>query len=160
MLRALEIRPAGTWSNPARDTVTLSKDQRYRRRIALRSDGGIDFLLDLPETTLLRHGDGLPLDDGQVIEVKAEPEELLEVRADDPLHLLRLAWHLGNRHLEAQVEDYRILIRRDAVIATMLAGLGAHLAEVVEPFNPEGGAYAHGDAVHHHQPHEHHHGHE
>ena len=154
MLRACEIRPTGTWSEVASDTITLTRDQRYRRRFAMRSDGGIDFLLDLPETTVLRQGDALLLDDGRMVEVKAEPEELLEVRADDSLHLLRLAWHLGNRHLEAQVEASRILIRRDAVIAAMLAGLGAHLAEVVELFNPEGGAYAHG--ARHHRPHEHH----
>ncbi len=154
MVRASQRLAAGGWSGEPSDTVTLTQDQRYRRRISLRSDGGIDFVLDLLETALLRHGDGLRLDDGRIIEVRAEPEELLEVRGDNAVHLLRLAWHLGNRHLEAQISADRILIRRDAVIAAMLEGLGARLADVVEPFNPEGGAYGHAG----HAPHVHVHG--
>jgi len=151
IVRASRRMLCGEWSGKPSDTVTLTQDQRYRRRISLTSDGGIDFLLDLPEASLLRHGDGLRLEDGRIIEVKAEPEDLLQVQGKDAHHLLCLAWHLGNRHLEAQVEADRILIRRDAVIAAMLEGLGARLAEVVEPFNPEGGAYGH--AGHAHQPH-------
>jgi len=159
IVRALRRMDAGEWSGAPSDTVTLSQDQRYRRRISLTSDGGIDFLLDLPEAALLRHGDGLRLEDGRMIEVRAEPEELLEVRAKDAHHLLRLAWHLGNRHLEAQIEAERILIRRDAVIAAMLEGLGARLADVVQPFSPEGGAYAHAGHARHTHTHGTHHEH-
>ena len=146
----------------ADDIITLDETARFRRRIVMTSDHGIEFLLDLPEATLLRHGAGLQLDDGRVIEVRAVPEPLLEVRASSPLHLLRLAWHLGNRHLEAQIEESRILIRRDHVIADMLEKLGATTREVVEPFNPEGGAYAggHGDDHSHHHGHVHGHDHD
>lgn len=143
-LRASEVLPAKHWSGNAADDITLEKDRRHRRRVLLTSDSGIEFLLDLPEATLLRHGDGLKLDDGRIIAVRAVPEPLLEVRASSPLHLLQLAWHLGNRHLEAQIEESRILIRRDHVIADMLEKLGATTAEVVEPFDPEGGAYSSG----------------
>lgn len=115
------------------------------------SDNGIAFLLDLPEAKLLRHGEGLVLDDGRVIEVHAEPEQLLEVRGRDARHLLALGWQIGNRHLAAQIEADRILIRQDHVIKDMLVGLGASVAEIVAPFDPEGGAY--GDA---HQGHHHH----
>ena len=136
------------------DTITLDETARHRRRIKLTSDGGIAFLLDLPEARLLRHGDGLVLDDGRVIAVRAEPEPLLEVRGREPRHLLTLAWQIGNRHLAAQIEPDRILVRRDHVIAEMLAGLGATVAEVEAPFDPEGGAY--GDAHRGHQHHHHH----
>ncbi len=141
MIRASQHIAAGQWNGPPADSITLEQEQRDRRRIALTSDGGLRFLLDLPARVLLRHGDGLALEDGRVIEVRAQPEPLLEVRAKDTPHLLRLAWHLGNRHLEAQIEPERILIRRDRVIAEMLVRLGAETTEVVEPFNPEGGAY-------------------
>ena len=141
MIRASQHIPAGDWNGPPADSITLQQEQRDRRRIALTSDGGLRFLLDLPARVLLRHGDGLALEDGRLIEVRAQPEPLLEVRAEDTPRLLRLAWHLGNRHLEAQIERTRILIRRDRVIAEMLTRLGAKLAEVIEPFNPEGGAY-------------------
>lgn len=154
MLRCSQHISAGQWNGPPADSITLEQEQRDRRRIALTSDGGLRFLLDLPARVLLRHGDGLALEDGRVIEVRAQPEPLLEVRAKDTPHLLRLAWHLGNRHLEAQIEPERILIRRDRVIAEMLARLGAETAEVVEPFNPEGGAY---DGVGHSHTHDHSH---
>ena len=119
---------------------------------------GIAFLLDLPEARLLRHGDGLVLDDGRIIEVIAAPEALLEVRGRDTEHLVQLAWQLGNRHLPAQVFADRILIRRDHVVADMLKGLGAEVAEIEAPFDPEGGAYG-GHGSHNHGHHEHDHGH-
>lgn len=153
---------AGTVVRPAlepADTITLDGTDRHRRRVRLTSDGGVAFLLDLPRARLLRHGDGLVLGDGRVIAVRAVPEPLMEVRGRDRRHLLALAWQIGNRHLAAQIEPDRILIRRDHVIAGMLEGLGATLAEVTEPFDPEGGAY--GDAHHgHHHAHDAHHAHD
>jgi urease accessory protein len=109
----------------------------------MTTESGLTFLLDLPNATHLRDGDGLVLEDGRIIEVRAKPEELLEIRGRDLRHLAQLAWHLGNRHLAAQIETDRILIRRDHVIAHMLEHQGAELREVVEPFDPESGAYAH-----------------
>ncbi|QBK31292.1 urease accessory protein UreE [Roseitalea porphyridii] len=144
---------AGTVVRPAlepADTITLDETDRHRRRIRLTSDGGIAFMLDLPRAQLLRHGDGLVLGDGRVIEVHAVPEPLMEVRGRDGRHLLALAWQIGNRHLAAQIESDRILIRRDHVIASMLEGLGATLSEVTEPFDPEGGAYGDSHHGHHH----------
>lgn len=161
MLKA-EIRsPAGEWATDPSATITLDLHQRHRRRIVLTSDDGLKFLLDLSEATILRHGDGLVLDDGRIVEVRAVLEPLLEVRAAGDVSLLRLAWHLGNRHLEAAIEPGRILIRRDHVIANMLAKLGADVREVLEPFNPEGGAYGGEHAPHHHHDgHDHGHSHE
>lgn len=134
------------------DTITLDETARHRRRIALTSDNGIDFLLDLPQARLLRHGDGLVLPDGRIIEVHAEPEPLYEVTGRDPRHLVALAWQIGNRHLAAQIEADRICIRRDHVIRDMLEALGAAIREIEAPFDPEGGAYgdAHGGHHHHH----------
>lgn len=160
-LRAIKCLAAGSWHDEPVCTITLNKDQRHRRRIVLSCDTGLEFLLDLPEAIQLRHGDGLQLEDGRVIKVLAEAEELLEVRGRNTHHLLRLAWHLGNRHLEAQIEGDRILVRRDHVIEDMLNGLGAATALVVEPFSPQGGAYDdHRHGGHHHHDHAgHSHGH-
>ncbi len=129
------------------DTITLDETARHRRRVAMTTDGGIAFVLDLPEARLLRHGEGLVLDDGRVIEVRAEPEALYAVTAKDADHMLRLAWHLGNRHCPAEIHTDRILIRRDPTMKTMLEGLGAHVVETRAAFDPEGGAYA---GHHHH----------
>lgn len=152
-----------TAHNPA-DTITLDETARHRRRGKLTSDGGIEFMLDLPQARLLRHGEGLVLDDGRVIEVRAAPESLLEICGKDARHLLALAWQIGNRHLPAQIETDRILIRDDHVIRQMLEGLGASVASIEAPFDPEGGAYGDSHAGHHHhdgaQAHGHHHHHD
>lgn len=132
-------------------TITLDETARYRRQIKMISDQGVAFMLDLPQARLLRHGDGLVLHDGRVIEVRARPEALIEVRGRDRRHLLTIAWQIGNRHLAAQIEPHRILIRRDHVIAKMLRSLGASITDVEEPFNPEAGAYGDsGHGRHHH----------
>lgn len=144
----------------AADTITLDETDRHRRRMAMTSDHGIGFLLDLAQARLLRHGDGLLLSDGRVIRVEAVPEDLMDVRGRDGRHLLALAWQIGNRHLAAQIEADRILIRRDHVIRAMLEGLGATVRNISAPFDPEGGAYGGEHSSHHHDDHDHgHHGH-
>jgi urease accessory protein len=152
MIRASKVIRAGHWSGVAADAVLLPYDDRHRRRLAMKGAHGLEFLLDLPEATALRHGDGLVLEDGRMVEVRARPEALLTITGKDAHHLARLAWHLGNRHVSAAIEAERILIRPDHVLAEMLAGLGAKVAAVEAPFDPEGGAYAHGQ---HDQGHSH-----
>lgn len=141
MLRANRVQSGAIVNADTIDTITLDHQARHRRRMAMTSDGGLRFLLDLPDAAHLQHGDGLVLEDGRVVLIKAAPEALLEVRARDARHLTALAWQIGNRHLEAQIEAERILIRRDHVIEAMLIGLGATTREIVEIFKPEAGAY-------------------
>src|SRR6478735_5355147 len=112
MKRAIEVVRAGRWPLAERaDTVTLLFEDRYRRRLRMLGDDGLDFLLDLIEPIVLHTGDGLRLEEGGYVEVKAAEEDLVEVRGRDPAAFARLAWHLGNRHLPAQIEGERILIR-------------------------------------------------
>jgi len=168
--RATAIVPAGTWNEAAaRDTVHVDFDDRFRRRKVYLTEGGGSFLLDLAEAQVMRDGDGLALESGGFIRVRAAAEDLIEVRAETPARLIRLAWHLGNRHLPTQLLDDRLLIRHDHVIIRMLEGLGATLEKVRAPFDPEGGAYGehnrllshpHGHGHHHHgheHDHDHHH---
>src|SRR5579872_121674 len=105
MLRAERIERAGHWPrSQARATVTLAYDDRHRRRLRLTTDAGEPFLLDLPRAGVLDDGDGLALSDKTWLLVRAAPEALLEITAPEPSALMRLAWHLGNRHLPAQIE--------------------------------------------------------
>ncbi len=159
MKRALDVVRAGHWPAAERtDTVTLLFDDRYRRRLRMLGDGGLDFLLDLTEPVVLRGGDGLKLEEGGYVEVKAAEEDLVEIRGRDPAAFARLAWHLGNRHLPAEIDADRILIRDDHVIVDMLRGLGAVVRAVKAPFDPEGGAYGQQNHDHSH-PHGHVHDH-
>ncbi|MFP4125830.1 MAG: urease accessory protein UreE [Alphaproteobacteria bacterium] len=122
-------------------TVTLDLEGRRKRRHVVRAAEGEDVLIDLAEPPQLKDGDGLVLADGRVARVVAEAEALTAVTAGPGCPLVKLAWHLGNRHLAVQFDEDRLLIRRDHVIEAMLAGLGARLAHLEAPFDPEPGAY-------------------
>jgi urease accessory protein len=148
MHRAMSVRRAGALDQSlAIDRVVLDADGRQRRRVVLTGEKGTRFLLDLPRATVLRDGDGLVLDDGSIVQVAGRPEPLVEIAPacpPDPACHARLAWHLGNRHVEVQVLGDRLRMRRDHVLEAMLLGLGARLTPVEAPFEPERGAYAHG----------------
>ena len=145
-------RPAGHWPNEkAIGTLTLDFDGRHRRRICLTTDDGEDVLLDLAKTVAMADGDGVQLDDGSWLSIKAAAEPLVLVRHANRHQLIRLAWHLGNRHLPTEIREDLLLIRPDHVIEEMLRGFGAELLKIEAPFQPEGGAYGSGE----HGPHHH-----
>src|ERR1700754_467814 len=116
MVRATGVRGQHRWTEPPADTVVLDFDDRHRRRMAMTGTRGLAFLLDLENAVALRGGDALVLDDGRLIEVVAAPEPLAEIRGAEPRDLVRLAWHLGNRHLPTQIVGEGLRIRRDPVI--------------------------------------------
>jgi urease accessory protein len=136
--RGWAVRRAGFW-NPAGavDTIVLDAGDRHRRRISLTGARGTAFLLDLDEAVALRDGDGIMLDDGGIVLVAGQAEPLAEVTARSPLALVQLAWHLGNRHTDVQIVGDRLRIRRDHVLEEMVAGLGAKIAAIEAPFDPE-----------------------
>ncbi|MCB1448472.1 MAG: urease accessory protein UreE [Rhizobiaceae bacterium] len=141
--RSTRVVKAGAVETVSVDVVVLRHDERHLRRKLLHLAHDDVVMLDLREPVVLEHGDLLELEGGGHIEVVAAEEPLLEIRARDPVHRMELCWHLGNRHLAAQIEETRILIERDHVIEAMLRGLGAEVAEVIEPFQPVHGAYHH-----------------
>ncbi len=147
-MRTERVLPAGTWESAREvDHVLLDHDDRHRRRIVLRGTHGTEVQLDMPHAVHLRDGDGLALPDGTIVRVRAKPEKLLEIFAHESSELMRIAWHLGNRHLPVQVLSGRLRIRADHVIEEMVRRLGGHSKSLEAPFDPEPGAYA---GTHHH----------
>ena len=160
-MRATAVLPAGTWDPAtARDSVLIDFDRRHRRRLQLETERGDTVLLDLPQAVRLRDGDGLRLDGGGVVAVRARAEPLAEIHAHDEAALVRLAWHLGNRHLPVQFLPGRLRIRRDHVIEDMARLLGGHVMPIEAPFDPEAGAYAGGHTHAHDDDDDHNHGHD
>ena len=164
MIRANFISSKGAWQATAADTIVLDYEGRHRRRVTMTGTRGTEFLLDLPEAVVLRGGDALVLEDGRLIEIVAAPEELAEVRCGDPRQLARVAYHIGNRHVQAEIMDNRLRMRRDHVLEDMVRGLGAKVSHIEAPFEPDTGAYepvvhakhAHKDHAHNHHGHDHH----
>jgi urease accessory protein len=143
------VRRAGFWNpSTAVDLVMLDAGDRHRRRIMLKGERGGQFLLDLDEAVALRDGDGIMLDDGNIVLVSGQAESLAEVTASTPLSLVRLAWHLGNRHADVQIAGSRLRIRRDHVLEEMVQGLGGRVTSIEASFDPEPSS-----------PHQHGHGH-
>lgn len=156
-MRSIEILPAGSWNTEREiDRVLVDHDRRFRRRIVLPTQLGAEVLIDLPRAVRLRDGDGV-LTEAGVVRVCARPEELMEIHAHGEDELIRIAWHLGNRHLPVQLLDDRIRIRADHVIGEMVEGLGGHVDLIQAPFDPEAGAYAGGGHHHHVDDDDHHH---
>lgn len=150
MLRATAIvRKPAVRPERVADTVTLDHEGRHRRRVALKGEGGLDFLLDLDRAAVLNDGDAVKLEDGRLVQVKAAPQPLLEIRAENPLRLMRIAWHIGNRHTPAEIAADAIYIEQDHVLAEMVRGQGGTATPVERPFQPERGAYEH-DCGHDH----------
>lgn len=147
------IADAGTWDRArAVDRVVLDAGDRQRRRIVLTTEKGTRLLLDFAEPMMLRDGDGLVLEDGSIVVVAGQTEPLVEVTAKAPADLVRLAWHIGNRHTDIQFTGTGFRIRRDHVLEDMLRGLGARVTAVEAPFDPEPAA------PHGHDHHDHDHG--
>ena len=142
MRSAIAVHRREAWPEKAAlDTITLAYVDRHRRRIRLAADSGEAYLLDLPRAHHLVDGDGLELDCGGYLHVRAAPEPVFEIEAAQPADLLRIAWHLGNRHLPLQIAGERLRIRADHVIAEMVVGLGGRITCLEAPFDPETGAY-------------------
>jgi urease accessory protein len=137
-------------------TLRLPHDQRHLRRKLLHLPDDDVVMLDLKQAVMLADGDALVLEQGGYILIAAVEEPLYEILPRSPQHLIELAWHLGNRHLQAEIRDDRIIILQDPVIRSMLVGLGAVVNEVVATFQPMRGAYHSGHASHDHDAHAHH----
>jgi urease accessory protein len=167
MLRATSvIRKPAVKADKVVDSVTLDHEDRNRRRVALKGDGGLDFLLDLDKVTEVNDGDAIKLEDGRLVVIKAAPEKLLEITAENPLRLMTIAWHIGNRHTPAEITADAIYIADDHVLAEMIRGQGCATKSVMRAFRPQKGAYHdhstcdHPDHDHGHDHKAHDHGHE
>jgi urease accessory protein len=146
---------------PVVDTLILPHAQRQAQKGFLFGTKGTCVELDFAEPVRLRTDDALVLDDGGLIEVVAEPEPLVEVRAADLPSLARVAWHLGDRHVPVQIFERKLRLKREAAIEELLTSLGAKVVAIEAPFEPEGGAYeAAAGGHHHHHDHDHHHHHD
>ncbi len=138
------------------DTVTLDHEARNRRHAHLKGEGGTEIHLDLDMETTINDGDALRLEDGSLVQVKAKAEGLLEVKAENPLRLMRLAWHLGSNHGLAEITSDALYIENDPALAELARGQGCTVTPVERPFKPERSTHV-CDHDHHHHGHGHHH---
>jgi urease accessory protein len=164
MLRATAIvRKPAVRADRVADTVTLDHEGRQSRGVVLKGEGGLDFLLDLDKATVLKDGDAVKLEDGRLVRIQAAPQPLLEIKAEDPLRLMRVAYQIGNRHTAAEVTADALYIEDDPALAELVRGQGCTTTRVMRAFQPDRideHDCGHDHGHHHHHDHSHdHHGH-
>jgi len=142
--------------------VELDWDVRQKSRFDATDSTGRALGVFLPRGSVVRGGDVLVAEDGSLIVVKAAPQPVMVVRHctehGSAFDLMRAAYHLGNRHVQLELQSERLLLERDHVLADMLRHMHLLVNDDELPFEPEGGAYAGGG--HSHAGHDHGHDHE
>ena len=127
-------------------SLPLTAWERGRSRYQTQTQDGRFVHLRLPRGTVLQPGEVLYNEAGDIaVEILAQPERVLEVTAESDLALLRAAYHLGNRHVAVELTANYLRLEVDPVLHQMLEQLGLQVVEKVAPFQPETGAYHHGD---------------
>lgn len=129
-------------------TLTLPWEQRTRSRMRVVLDDGREAGLFMERGTVLRTGDRLCSDQGDVVEVRAAAETLSVVGCDDALLMARVCYHLGNRHVQLHIAPRQISYLKDPVLDAMVQRLGLTALTVHALFEPELGAYAHEGHTH------------
>jgi urease accessory protein len=142
--------------------LVLTFEQRQKSRLRVQPESGAEASFLLPRGEVRKAGERITSTDGRQFEVACADERLLHVEADD---LVRVAYHLGNRHVPVQMGKNFLRIAEDHVLEELAKKLGAKVSHVEAPFEPEPGAYAgghhthdemgHGGKIHDHFDHHH-----
>ena len=154
------VRRAAVRADRIADTVSLDHAAREAVAGSLVAEGGLDFAVALTKAAPLEDGDALRLDDGRLVAVRAATEDLLEVRAENPARLMRLAWQLGGSHVPAEIAADVLYVPATPATAELVRGQGCHASPVSRAFRPERAAHDHStcghDHSHDHHGHDHH----
>jgi urease accessory protein len=158
MIQISKLIPKGTGLAPVlvKRSSTVELDWDVRQKSRFDATDSLERLLGvfLPRGTLVRGGDVLLAEDGSMVRVIAAPQPVLRITAcaahGSAFDLTRAAYHLGNRHVPIELQPDHLKIEPDHVLADMLRAMHLTVQEVVEAFEPEGGAYSAGGHGHAH----------
>ncbi|MFK7795450.1 MAG: urease accessory protein UreE [Gammaproteobacteria bacterium] len=137
-------------------TLTLPFESRQKARLHTQLDSGEEAGLFIPRGIVLRGGDKLQAESGEIIEIVSADEEVSTATSNDPLLLMRASYHLGNRHVPLEVKPTYLRFHYDHVLNEMLEHLNLSISKESAPFEPESGAYSQGHGHSHSHSHDHH----
>ncbi|MDX1796952.1 MAG: urease accessory protein UreE [Hydrogenovibrio sp.] len=135
---------------PEMEPLVLTFAQREKSRLKTSLPSGETIGLFLPRGTVLKQGDAIATVSGECLKIDAALETVSTVTAEDPHLLLRIAYHLGNRHVPLQVEPQWLRYVHDHVLDDMVRLLGGEVTVEQQAIQPESGAYGGGHHHHHH----------
>ena len=144
-------------------TVTLPYEKRERSRLRVTLNDGSEAGIQLSRGESLEPHDKLSCDSegdsASVIEILPAAEKLSVMVCEDRHQFARACYHLGNRHVQLQIQDGRLAYLHDHVLDEMLTGLGFTVSTEQATFEPEAGAYGGGHGHSHSHSHSHSHEH-
>ena len=132
-------------------TLTLPFESRQKARLHTQLDNGQEAGLFLIRGIVLRSGDQLKAETGEVITIISANEEVSTITSDDPHLLMRACYHLGNRHVPLEVKPSYLRYQYDHVLNEMIEHLQLCITKESAPFEPEAGAYSHSHHKHAHE---------
>ena len=124
--------------------LTLSSDERRILRGKRLTDCDQEVILQLPREGKLNDGDILKTNVSNFyVEIIAKTENLIEISSNSKIELIKTAYHLGNRHVEVEIEQDILLTKVDYVIENMLKNFNVEIIYTQKKFFPERGAHSH-----------------
>jgi len=145
MKRIIEIKESGLISKDlCHDNIILDYDSRNKRRSVMITKKKQEVILDLEGLKVINDRSVFVLEDKSYIYVEAKSEKLLKIKANSATTLNKIIWHIGNRHVPAEIKENSIFIAYDYVLEDMIKKLGGDIKIVNRAFNPEKGAYSGG----------------
>ena len=124
--------------------LTLSSDERRILRGKRLTDCGQEIILQLPREGKLNDGDILLTNESNFyVEIIAKIENLLEISSDSKVEIIKTAYHLGNRHVEVEIEEDILLTKHEYEIENMLKNFNVDIVNTQKKFFPERGAHSH-----------------
>ena len=124
--------------------LTLSSDERRILRGKRLSDCDQEIILQLPRNGKLNDGDILLTNKSSFyVEIIAKTENLIAISSNSKIELIKTAYHLGNRHVEVEIQEDILLTKSDYVIENMLKNFDVEVKKIMEKFFPETGAHNH-----------------
>ena len=152
MITVNKLVPAGRGLAPVllkrASTVSLDWDTRQKSRFEASDSLGRRLGVFLPRGSVVRGGDVLVAEEGSLVRVDAAPQAVMLVRTcphhGSAFDLTRAAYHLGNRHVQIELQPDHLKIEPDHVLGEMLERMHLIVTQEQAAFEPEAGAYAGG----------------
>lgn len=132
-------------------SLTLPFDSRQKARLHTHLDNGQEAGLFLPRGQVLRHGDQILAETGEIATIISAPENVSTVTSNDTHLLMRASYHLGNRHVPLEIKPGYLRFQYDHVLNEMLEQLNLNIIQESAPFEPEAGAYSYNHHTHSHE---------
>lgn len=122
--------------------ITLSSNIRLKNRIKIILNNGKKAYILLRKRNFIFHGDILSDDqEKEIIKIIAAKEKISSIYSDNILSLLKVCYHLGNRHVSLQIKKNKISYITDYILDDLIKKMGLKISHELSIFEPERGAY-------------------